>query len=45
MCCPTHRISRSAGAKGFSGYWFYRHFVPPGLKTVATGSIHLLRGL
>src|SRR5258708_39929152 len=31
---PTKGISRSTGAKRFiSALWFYKHFVPPGLKT------------
>jgi hypothetical protein len=33
MCCIANRISRSAGAKKFFGYGFYKHFVPLGLKS------------
>jgi len=34
MCCPKKGISRSAWSEAvLLGSWFYKHFVPPGLKT------------
>jgi len=34
MCCIPNQPSRSSGAKRFLlAFWFYKHFVPPGLQT------------
>ncbi len=34
MCCPNKGNISLGRSEAVLGSWFYKHFVPPGLKTV-----------